>query len=170
MRTVSCLWIVAILFMAQGASAEVLPVSADLGVIESPELNPEAAGIKECGVAAKVKQKLTFQDVKTSGNNLVFTDKTPKLFWFAQFGISGSLKNNLLPAYRIQWFSPDGQIFHEEKFKASFWNETFIKKSIDLKTPVQSPCLGRWRVRVWKKDVLIDDRFFEIVKSGDSGD
>ncbi len=161
---VFCIVSLALFPIAASASEAVMP--KDLGVIESAELQPQTEGIKECGVTTKVKQKWTFQDVKTSGNNLVFTDKTSQIFWFAQFNLSGSMKNNISRSYRIQWLSPDGQIFKDENFKASFWNETFIKKSIKLEAPVQAPHIGIWRVRVWKKDVLLDDRAFEIVKSG----
>lgn len=135
----------------------------DLGVIESPELNPHAMGIKECGLSTSVKQKWTFTDVKTKGNLLVFPDTTPEIFWFAQFGLRGSAQNNISRSYHIQWIRPDGKVHHEEQFKSSLWNETFIKKSIEFKVPIQRFLLGRWRVRVWKKNQLIDDRYFEII-------
>lgn len=139
--------------------------AGDLGVIESAELNPAIVGIKECGLSTSVKQKWTYAEVKTKGNSLVFPDSTREIIWFAQFGLRGSMKNNMSRSYRIQWIAPDGSIFLDEKFKSSLWNETFVKKSIQFEIPIKEQSIGQWRVRVWKKDQLIDDRYFEILKT-----
>ncbi len=159
-------WVIG-LFLIGSAAAIGSPDSGqgDLGVIASSELNQAAAGIKECGLTTHVKQNWDFGSVKTSGNNVIFSNNTPEIIWFAQFTIRGSMKNDVARKYRIQWIPPNGGIFHDEEFKSSLWNETFIKKSIQFKTPIEKPYIGRWRVRVWKKDTLIDDRYFEIIRS-----
>ena len=151
----------AVIFGIEGPEAS---ENHDLGRIASPDLDRNTAGIQECGLTTWVKQKWTYTDVKTKGNNLVFTANAREIIWFAQFNIQGMMKNDISRKYRIQWISPDGKIYREEKFKSSLWNESFIKRSIKFNSTIEKPYIGRWRVRVWKKDSLIDDRFFEIAK------
>ena len=93
----------------------------------------------------------------------VFPDTVTQIIWFAQFSIAGSLKNDVSRSYRIQWISPDQTLFRENRFKAGFWNETFAKTTLKLEQPLPRNLIGRWRVRGWKKETLIDDRYFEIV-------
>lgn len=136
-----------------------------LGVVEGSGADPKAAGIEECGLSTKVKQAWTFDRVKTAGTNLVFPHTTNEIFWFAQFGIKGSMQNNISRSYRIKWISPDGELYAGEDFKSSLWNETFVKKSLRLEVPMKDELIGRWRVRVWKNRTLIDDRYFEIIRT-----
>ncbi len=135
-----------------------------LGTVERSEANPDAAGILKYGLATKVKQTITFDDVKTSGANVVFPATTKEIFWYALFGLRGSLKNNISRSYSIEWYSPGEKLYHKQKFKSGFWNETFVKTPLKLQPPLQDSLIGVWHVRVWKKDTLIDDRYFEIVK------
>lgn len=136
-----------------------------LGLIEASAPDPEAVGLQDYGLTTKVKQKLTFNGVKSSGVLNIFPDKTPEIFWFAQFTIKGSIQNNVSRKYRIAWYAPDGKIFHEQRFKSSLINETFVKTPLKLPQPLPEELIGRWRVTVWKKDLLIDDRYFEIVRT-----
>lgn len=136
-----------------------------LGLISESGANAKAVGITEYGLTTQVKQKWTFDHVETAGILNVFPDTTREIFWFAQFGIAGSFKNNFVRSFRIAWHAPDGSVHREQKFKSSLINETFVKTSLKLPQPLPDHLIGRWRVRVWKKDTLIDDRVFEIVRT-----
>ena len=140
-----------------------IDTAAPLGVIQSSGADPDAAGIQECGLSTKVKQAWTFDHVKTAGTNLIFPRTTKEIFWYAQFTLKGGAKNNISRSYRIEWINPQGQVHASENFKSSLWNEMFIKKSLQLDVPAKEELIGRWRVRVWKRQTLIDDRYFEIV-------
>lgn len=139
--------------------------SKPLGLIEESGANAKVVGITQYGLTTKVKQNLTFDEAKTSGTNVVYPDTTPEIIWFAQFGILGSMRNNFSRSYQIEWYSPDGKLYLRNKFKSGFWNETFAKTSLKLPRPLPDSLIGRWRVRVWKKKALLDDRYFEIVRS-----
>jgi hypothetical protein len=139
--------------------------SNPLGLIAEGGANAKAVGITQYGLTTKVEQNLILDEAKTSGTNIVFPDTTPEVIWFAQFGIRGSMKNNFSRSYQIEWYSPDGKLYLRNKFKSGFWNETFAKTSLKLPKPLPDLLIGRWRVRVWKKKTLLDDRYFEIVRS-----
>lgn len=138
--------------------------AAPLGRVEGSRADPGKVGILDCGLATHVQQSLTLDSAAASGNNVVFSDQTKEIIWFALFDSRGGFANNFSRTYRIEWYSPDGRIFHQQKFKAGFWNETMAKTSLRLATPVEGALIGRWRVRVSKKTLLIDDRYFEIVR------
>jgi len=136
-----------------------------LGSVEGSGANPDAVGMTQYGLAKNVKQKWNFVDADAAGANVVFSDKTNEIYWFAQFGFKGSVLNNVSRTFRIKWYSPNGRLYHEAVFKSGLINETFIKTVLKLNPPLEDGLIGRWRVRVWKKDMLIDDRYFEIVRT-----
>lgn len=135
-----------------------------LGQVEGSGADPSKAGISQYGLTTSVKQKWSLDEAKTSGANVVYPSTISELFWFAQFSIAGSARNNFSRGMHIQWIQPDGKIYRKEDFKVGFWNETFAKTSLKLSQPLPTDLIGRWRVRVWKGEQLVDDRFFEIVR------
>lgn len=123
----------------------------------------EELGIAEFGLARSVKQKFTFDAVKTEGANYVFPASLKHIIWYAQFDLGGSFKNLSKRKMKVKWYSPGGKIYEEKDFKIGFMNSTYTKTKLELPRPFPEKLLGLWRVRVFKGDVLIDDRYFEVV-------
>lgn len=136
-----------------------------LGRVEGSGADPEAVGLDHFGLAASMKPAVTMIEAKTTHEGLVFSDQTSEILWFGQFGPRGMVQNNFSRTFRAEWYSPDGKIYHRAKFKSGFFNEALARTPLKLEQPVQDDLLGRWRVKVWKKDTLIDDRYFEIQHS-----
>jgi len=144
------------------ASIQMQP-NAQLGRVGDLPL-PEDLGVLEFGLAQKVKQKLTYDGVITQGANLVFSSTILKeIVWYAQFSIRGSFRSVLGRHCSAEWYAPDGKLYYVKSFKVSMLNTTFIKTKIKFTTPFKSEHLGVWRVRIFKANKIIDDRYFEIV-------
>ena len=139
--------------------------SNPLGTVEESKVDPEAAGIIEYGLTTKLKTGFTTTMMKAKPTSVVFPDKVDEIIWYAFFGVRGGFKNNFSRRYHVQWYAPDGTLYLEEDFKAGFINETVAKTSLRLNLPLKDSFIGRWRVRVWKKNTLLDDRYFEIVRT-----
>lgn len=142
-----------------------IDLSQPLGFIKESGADPASIGIAQWGVAQDVKTNWDPNKfgLKTKGEQLQFPRTIKQLYWYASFSMEGMLKHQVPKAYNIEWVQPDGKIFQKNSFKSSFWNETYLKTKINLPQPIAENLIGRWRVRVWSKNHLIDDRYFEIV-------
>ncbi|MSR77651.1 MAG: hypothetical protein EXS63_05435 [Candidatus Omnitrophica bacterium] len=140
-------------------------IDQPLGVIEASHPDPSGGGVRQCGLAKEVRLNLTFDGVKGSGFGVMFSDKNRDIYWYAVLGLKAAAMNNTFgKPFRIEWISPDGKIFHQQKFGTG-WTDLLAKTNLHLRSPFNRDWLGRWRVKVWKKDKLIDDRYFEWVQS-----
>lgn len=138
--------------------------SAPLGFVEGSGAIPGKLGVEDCGLALSIKRKMSVVDIETGGNALVFPASVEKIIWYARFGLKGAMQQQIPRTFFIEWYGPDGKLYHSAKFKSSFWMEDLIQSSLELPKPVSQERIGRWRVRVFCKKELLDDRYFEIVK------
>jgi Zn-dependent protease with chaperone function len=139
------------------------PESTDdrLGPMLASEADPQKVGMIEAGLAEDVDNFVL--GVRAKGEGSVFPANLREIVWYAKFDPTGGMKHYVSRKYRIQWYQPDGTLFYEEEFKAGLWNETLAKATLRLNPPLDTKLIGRWRVRVWKKDRLVDDRYFQII-------
>jgi hypothetical protein len=92
----------------------------------------------------------------------IFKSDVKKIFWFSHFNIKGGYHNVIARKLKIQWITPEGVIYQEQEFKVVPLYEDAAKTSLKFKQPPSGNLLGKWRVKVWKEDKLIDDRYFLI--------
>lgn len=92
-----------------------------------------------------------------------FPPDSGKIFWFAKFKYRGWFTDLFSGKLRIEWYAPNNRLYHEEIFKISD-DPSFACVALELDRELGDRALGQWRVRVWKKDKLIDERGFRIVK------
>lgn len=155
---------------AQGVEGEEIPFNFDrnapLGVVDGSGADASARDIVQYGLAKKVSRLLPGAHANTDGQAVVFSSATPELYWFAVLGIKGTFQNQIPKKYLIRWFSPNGEVYFEDTFKASILFEGYMKTKLELPQPLDPSLIGRWRLRVWQADTLIDDRYFEIVATG----
>jgi len=138
--------------------------NAPLGFVEGSGADPSRYDLANFGLAKDAKLAMNIVNTKTKGRSEVFPDTVEQIEWYALLGNKGILQNQIPRTFFIQWYSPDGKLYHSDKFKASFWLEHFMKTSLKLSQPLDEKLIGRWRARVWRKDMLVDDRYFEIIK------
>lgn len=86
-----------------------------------------------------------------------------KIFWFAKFKDRGPFTDLFPGKFRIEWYAPNNRLYHKEIFKVSD-DPSFACVALELDQELGDRALGQWRVRVWKKDKLIDERGFRIVR------
>jgi hypothetical protein len=139
--------------------------SAPLGFVEDSGADPDKFGVAECGLALDVKRKASIIDIDASMRNLVFPATTRKIVWYARFGPKGMAQQQIPRKFKIEWYGPDGKLYHQVEFKSSFWMEDLVKQDLEFSAPLLPEMTGRWRVRVFCKGELLDDRYFEIVRA-----
>ncbi len=142
-----------------------LDSNAPLGEVEGSPLNPGAVGLAEYGLAQKVSMAGASIGAKAQHSAVVFPQSIDKIFWYGVFDMGGMAANQIPRTFWIEWYSPDGELFLRNKFKANIFFEGFMKTPLELRQPLDESLIGRWRLRVWHKDILVDDRYFEIIRT-----
>jgi len=136
---------------------------APLGRIDGSGSDPDAFGVAECGLALEVKRKASIIEIDAKMNNLVFPASSGKIVWFARFGMKGMLQQQIPRSFKIEWYDPGSHLYAHSEFKSSFWAEDLIQSDLVLPATVPPEMIGRWRVRVWCKGKLLDDRYFNLM-------
>lgn len=136
-----------------------------LGFNAESGADPASVGIAQWGVAreAKVSWNPNTLGIKAQGAQLLFPSTISCLYWYATLSPEGMMKHQMPKGYTIEWYQPSGSLFKQNKFKSSFWNESYLRTKVEFPKPLPETLIGRWRVRVSNDTQLIDDRYFEIV-------
>jgi len=132
-----------------------------LGPVPGVEDNYRILKIKRVGVARSVETKDRGYQPNPIGMSDVFPVSVQRIGWFAEFTYGGQLKNAFSKNFEVEWFSPDGKLYRSESFSVEN-HAWYTWTSVWLDPALGSLAIGKWRVRVWKKEQLVDDRVFEI--------
>ena len=91
-----------------------------------------------------------------------------QVIWFARLSYWGKLKNSWSQGqYSFEWISPDGACLFKERTKSLIYPD-LVYSTLKL-TELSSIPSGKWRLKVRRKNELINDQYFEIqeLKSND---
>lgn len=143
--------------LAKGADKEYV------GYVVGSGAESEEESIVEIGLARDLKN-IMFGG-KVIDKTEIFYDSDEKIVWYAKFSDWGKMKNSFGGKFHIKWYYPDGSLQSEEKFKAHSSNQGIAKSDLNLDSSLKDRLYGRWHVMVWRKDTLIDDRYFSINKA-----
>lgn len=138
--------------------------SARNGSIKEDFLSYQEHRFSDLGLALSVKDR-TFStsfdlEAKVKGGGLVFPSATEEINWYAyraQHRTGFSLKQLKL---RVFWYAPGGELVQEDKAKNKV---TLFTSKLKLQNISSEKRLGKWRVRVFDKEKIFDDRYFEVI-------
>ncbi len=142
--------------------------TASLGQASSLSAEPTEYGFKEAGLARSAKTLLFAYKVKTEGAGLIFPDTVSEIVWYGLIDVQKYYYQVIKPTYYIQWFKPDGTLVRDKTlrpFTPSCPTDGFYVDELSFKKISSDERVGRWRVRVFRKDRLVDDRYFKIIKA-----
>lgn len=130
------------------------------GLVLDDNPQPESVGILEAGVAEKIK--IGILTPKAVGPSDVFSPKLKEITWYCFFDSTGQMKNSFFPKYFIEWYKPNGDLLTRKNLKPRASRPALMDSKLELKQPLHPSWVGRWRVKVFKKKKLVDDRYFYI--------
>lgn len=142
-----------------------IDMSAPLGSVSDSEAKPKKYGLAQYGLACDAQLSVFSKSVKVKQAGLIFSSKKKKIVWYGLFNAKGSMLNNFGRTFWIRWISSDGRVYHQKEFKTKMGYPNFAKTELEFPEPFDALFYGRWRVQVGKKKTLIDDRYFEIIKT-----
>ncbi len=123
----------------------------------------EKFGIDEVGVARDVDNLLFGSSVQGAGAHFSLADK--RVTWYVKFkeGLFANLKAAMKrPKFRAVWYGPSGEVWKEDEFTIASGNSRLARNTLKFDS-CGDKCVGTWRVQVWKKEELLDEREFEVV-------
>lgn len=95
--------------------------------------------------------------VEGPGERGVFPLSSETITWYGRFSQARELT--------VYWYTPDLTLYKKESPKVSFaGGEALARSELNFDPSLGDWLVGRWRVLVWEKDRLIDDRSFRVVK------
>lgn len=127
--------------------------------------SPDEGEFLEVGVAKGIGRWSASGDpLDVIGGGYFFSDKTKELVWYARQSRLKTFSSGVAKSLVIYWFKPDGTLYQRSKKISYDYRSAFLHK-IKFDAELDPGLRGNWRVRVWEKDRLVDDRVFKIVKS-----
>lgn len=130
-------------------------------VPKAPPLDPAAGRKPDPAGAGLVEGGLG-----DSGHQKVFELGDKAIAWKGRFHGTGKSKNQPSREIRVEWYTPDLTLYKKENCKLSLASsELGARSELHLDPALGDWLVGQWRVLVWEKDKLIDDRSFRVVKS-----
>ena len=150
------------------------PVEKDFSTdLDSPELgslvdvfsSSESFGFQKWGLAKSVRFRAFPLKLEITGQQLLFSSSTTEITWFAQLSQKGQLRTIFKKGgFYIKWYSPDNRLYFEEDVSGELRRSgVYMHSVLKLPQPLPAELLGVWRVKVFKKDKLLDDRKFKII-------
>ena len=119
----------------------------------------EKFGITAMGLSKDVKASMGYVG-EIQGNLSRFLLTDGEVMWYCR------LKRRFRrPKFAVVWVSPNGQIFKQDYFQNVWEDHEFAKTTLKLDPQRPDIFLGRWRVTIYEKKELVDDRFFEVVSA-----
>ena len=122
-------------------------------------------GFKDTGIAKDAKATLTSYKVTERGEQ--FSKNVGQIVWFAYLDMSeylfGSYFNYTPPAFTVEWYTPNGERFSEQKNIRPDYGKSFIRSELIIPENLGEYIIGTWHVIVRNdKGRPIDRRTFKI--------
>jgi len=127
------------------------------------------SAIKASGVSLDARYVPIVDSVSADGKSLYFDiAETEKVTWWAHFKNGLALTSIGDVFFHVKWTAPGGNVFWEEDFKKSSFQNFFIKTSLPVKGSPAAKHPGPWKVEVYYEDHLISRRPFHLESSAAS--
>jgi len=91
----------------------------------------------------------------------VFTENSSEVMWFGQFRL---FSTTIYAKFKIEWYTPDAELFREEAFNPFSWSDNYAWAKLDIQGKDKGALnlQGEWSVKVYFDEELIDERSFWI--------
>ncbi|MBI3313623.1 MAG: hypothetical protein HYZ83_05270 [Candidatus Omnitrophica bacterium] len=120
--------------------------------------------IKEMGLAQDVDVYNVLlamgANVQGKGDTFKLTDK--KIEWYAQFENKNLSQSLMDRHFRAIWYRPDGSPYQDKNFSTATGNTLIAHNALKIDPNRSKEFVGKWRVKVYEDNNLMDDRTFTI--------
>lgn len=120
------------------------------GAFKDEGLSVDATYVPFVNTVSKKDEKYAFE---------IGTDE--KVTWYGLFKNNFTLAK-LNPELTARWYDPRGDLFLEESFGASPWQQFMIKTSLPLKDLSPERYAGKWQVEIYYEGNLISRKQFHL--------
>ena len=118
--------------------------------IRMASVAPPAAAFFSMGAPA--------MDLIATNEKNVFSADDEKVVWFCKFKLYAF---TLPPKINVKWFSPDGNVYKEDRAKI-YWTVEGARAELSIKETEVAKMQGRWSMEAYWKGALADRQDFYI--------